>query len=295
MRKYCIGVLALLFNLTFAQRDMSWQNDYPNSIIDWSQYIELSPQYMGPYALPVPSIYEGRIEEDSEVSAGYTYYSHQDGDAPTHSTNTRFYYPIAGRVAVELTLMPFESFSYSDAMADYLHAYGTSGTGTGDLYINTYIQLVKQTQKRPDVTVRYGLKTASGSHVNNARHTNSPGYFMDLAVGKDVFSDEVQQLRFYALAGLYVWQLLDYSNMQNDAFLYGLGTSYFNQGWKVKWDFGGYYGYKMNGDKPLVMRLQLDAPINDQLTLRFLYENGINDFPYKGYHAKLVYHFRNKW
>lgn len=295
MRKYSIALLALLFNVTFAQRDLSWQDEYPGPIIDWSQYIQLVPKYMGPYALPVPSIYEGRLEREAEVSGGYAYYSHQEGDAPTHSANTRFYYPIAGRVAIELTLMPFESFSYSDEMADYMHTIGTSGAGTGDLYINTYIQLIKQTEKRPDVTIRYGLRTASGSQVNNARHSNSPGYYMDVSVGKDVFSDEHQNLRFYGLAGLYVWQLLDYSNMQNDAFLYGLGASYYNQGWKVKWDFGGYYGYKLEGDKPLVMRLQFDAPISDKLKLRFLYEKGINDFPYKGYHAKLVYHFDSKW
>lgn len=296
IKRCCIGVLMVWGSIVYAQRDMSWQDDYPSEIIDWSQYIQLVPAYMGPYALPVPSIYEGRVEEDAEVSGGYAYYSHQQGDAPTHSANTRFYYPVAkGRVAVELTLMPYESFSYSDEMADHMHTIETSGSGTGDLYINTYVQLFKQTEKRPDITMRYGLKTASGSHVNNARHTNSPGYYMDLSFGKDVFKDEHQNLRFYGLVGFYAWQLLDYSNMQNDAFLYGIGTAYHYNDWKLKWDFGGYYGYKQTGDKPFVMRMQFDAPVSEKLKLRFMYEKGINDFPYNGYHAKLVYHFVGKW
>lgn len=294
MRLFFCGILIFLCHQAFAQRE--WQADYPSGIIDWSQYIQLVPKYMGPYALPVPSIYEGRVEDDAEVSGGYAYYSHQEGDAPTHSANTRFYYPVAkGRVAVELTLMPYESFSYSDEMTDYFHSYGSSESGTGDIYINTYIQVLKEKGRRPDLTLRYGLKTASGSNVNYARHTNSPGYFMDLSVGKDVFSDERQALRFYGLAGFYAWQLLDYSNMQNDALMYGIGASYRAHGWKAKWDFGGYYGYKDNGDKPLVMRMQLDAPVGQHLKLRFLYEKGIHDFPYNGYHAKLVYHFAGKW
>lgn len=294
MRIFFIGTLILLSHVALGQGE--WKADYPSGIIDWSQYIQLVPKYMGPYALPVPSIYEGRVESEAEVSAGYGYYSHQEGDAPTHSATTRFYYPVAkGRVAVELTLMPYESFSYSEEMEDYYHSYGSSASGTGDIYINTYIQIIKENQKRPDVTIRYGLKTASGSNVNYARHTNSPGYYVDLSLGKDVFSDDKQNLRFYGLAGFYAWQLLDYSNMQNDAFMYGIGTSYHNQGWKAKWDFGGYHGYKEEGDKPLVMRMQLDAPIGQHLKMRFLYEKGINDFPYNGYHAKLVYHFDGKW
>ena len=296
VRKFCIAVLIVLGSVVYAQRDNSWLDAYPSGIIDWSQYIQLVPAYMGPYALPVPPIYDGRIQDEAEVSGGYTYYSHQEGEATTHSANTRFYYPVAkGRVAVELTLMPHESFSYSDEMADEMHTFSTSGSGTGDLYINTYVQLFKQSEKRPDVTLRYGIKTASGSHINNARHTNSPGYYMDIAFGKDVFSDHQQSLRFYGLAGFYAWQLLDYSNMQNDAFLYGLGAAYRYKDWKLKWDFGGFYGYKMEGDKPLVMRMQFDAPISEQFKLRFMYEKGISDFPYNGYHAKLVYHFTGKW
>lgn len=291
MKNYCLTLFILLTSTAFAQRDYSWQQDYSN-IVDWSQYILLVPAYMGPYALPVPQIYEGRVENDAEISGGYTYYSHQDGEAPTHSLNTRFYYPVvAGRVAVELTLMPYETYSYSDAMADQMHTISTSGSGVGDLYINTYIQVIRQTKKRPDITLRYGLKTASGANVNDARHTNSPGYYMDLSVGKDVYNEGQQKIRFYGLAGFYCWQLLDNSNMQNDALMYGIGTSYRYSDWKLKWDFGGYYGYKESGDKPLVMRIQMDAPIHEHFKLRFLYEKGLNDFPYNGYHIKLVYTF----
>lgn len=274
-----------------AQRDKSWQQDYVN-VSDWSDFIELKSATMGPFALPVPSIYDATVGDDAVFEGGYAYYKHKTGDAPTHAVTTRFYYPLlAHRVAVEMTLMPYEYFSYSDQIADEFHTINTQGSGTGDLYINTYIQVLQQSKTRPDLTLRYGLKTASGSNINNARHTDSPGYYMDASVGKDVFVSEGQALRFYALAGFYCWQQPDSSKMQNDAFMYGAGISYTNDDWLLKWDIGGYEGYKHDGDSPLVMRFTFDVPLKEQLKMRLFYENGISDFPYKGYHLRLLYSF----
>lgn len=299
MRFSYILLLFLLGVNAMAQRDNSWMDDYPDGVWDWAQFIQMTPAKMGPYALPVPSIYDGRVRDKAEASAGYGYYEYTLGDAPTHSSNMHFYYPVAkNRVAIELTLMPYESFKYSDAVADEFHSYGgenVSGSGSGDLYINTYVQLFQQTAKRPDVTLRYSLRTASGSNVNYARHTDSPGYSFDLSMGKDVFSKEDEALRFYGLAGFFVWQQQDESKRQNDAILYGLGTSYSHGAWKFKADLGGYHGYKKKDDSPLIARLEMDAPLSDQFKLRALYEKGFRDFPYKGYHLKLVYSFDAAW
>lgn len=274
-----------------AQRDMSWQQEYTN-VYDWSQFIQLKSAKMGPFALPVPSIYDARVGDKAEFEGGYTYYKHKTEEAPTHATTTRFYYPLlAHRVAVEMTLMPYENFKYSDQVADELHTFDTKGSGTGDFYINTYIQILQQSKTKPDLTLRYGLRTASGSNINNARHTDSPGYYMDASVGKDVFTSEGQALRFYALAGFYCWQQPDSSKMQNDAFMYGAGISYTNDDWLLKWDIGGYGGYKNDGDSPMLMRFTFDVPLKEKLKMRLLYENGLSDFPYKGYHFRLVYSF----
>jgi len=294
LRIYSLFFLTLCFSVAIAQRDFSWKSEYPYQIIDWSQYIQMAPAYMGPHALPVPSIYEARVLDQAELEMGYTHYSHQDGEAPTNAAYTRIYYPVAAhRVGLELQFVPYESFSYSDEMADYMHTIQTSGHGGGDVYINTYIQILKQNDKRrPDLTLRYALRTASGSEVNNARHTDSPGYYFDLSLGKDVYAEGDELVRFYALLGFYVWQVPDYSKMQNDAILYGMGASYHHQAWAIKWHLGGYHGYKNDGDSPMVMRFQGDVPLSEHFRARVLYEQGFRDFPYNGIHLRLLYSFK---
>lgn len=248
---------------------------------------------MGPFALSVPRVYDAKVSSGAEAELGYANYSYTEGEASTHAATMRVYYPIvSNRVAVEVSMVPFEKYKYSDAVADQFHSIDTEGSGGGDVYINTYIQVLQENKRRPDVAVRYGMRTASGSNVNAARHTDSPGYFMDASIGKTVFEEDLQSLRFYALAGFYCWQQEDVSKRQNDAIMYGLGMAYHLDDWLVQWDLGGYYGYKNDGDCPAVLKFQVDAPLNDQWKLRGVYEKGLADFPYKGYHLRLVYSFK---
>ncbi len=292
-------LIILISNTVFAQRDYSWQDDYTN-VTNWWQYITPVSKYMGPFSLPVPSVYEGRIEENSELSAGYSYYEHTKGDAPTHACYTRLYLPlVAGRIAVEISLVPYESYSYSDEMADYLHAYETSGGGTGDVYINTYVQVLHEKNIRPDITLRYGIKTASGEDFDNARFTDSPAYYFDLSLGKTLLEDDKRNWRVFGNGGFYCWQYedgekLEDNMMQDDAYLFGIGTSYTYKDWKIKGDFSGYSGWKED-DKPLMLRFEGDAPLGKNFKLRFLYERGLRDYPYNGFHARLVYQFGSIW
>lgn len=289
--KFPFLLLSLLITELFAQRDLSWMNNYPNAK-DWSEYIQMAPKYLGPNALPIPEIYEAKVLPEIEVEGGYSYYKHKTVDAPTHSTFLRLYCPVAkNRVGVEVTFVPYEYYKYSYEAADFLHSHSVKGNGGGDVFINTYLQILRETAKRPDLTFRYSLRTASGGNVNDARYTDSPGYSFDLAVGKDVFAEDNQRVKFFAMLGFYCWQIEDGVNRQDDAFSYGLGASYHNKDWTIKWDLGGYTGYKNNGDSPVVMRFCADFPIVENLQGRLLYENGLNDYPYKGYHIRLVYSF----
>lgn len=292
--KKILFIFLVLSNCCFAQRDDSWQDDYTN-VTNWWQYITPTAQHMGPFALPVPSVYEGRVEENGELSSGYSYYQHQDGDAPTHAMFSRFYFPIAKRVAVEITFIPKESYSYSDEMADYFHAQSTSGSGSGDVYINTYIQILKENVQKPDIAIRYGMKTASGSDLENARYTDSPGYYFDLSVGKTTWEKAEHSLRVFGYGGFYCWQYIDGNHMQDDAVMLGIGTTYRYKEWKLKGDISGYYGWKED-DKPTVLRIEGDIPLCENFKLRLMYERGINDFPYNGFHGRLVYQFSvPKW
>ena len=113
MTKHAIFALLLLLSTPLvAQRDMSWKNDYTN-ISDWSQYITVSPKYMGPFALPVPSIYPAEIASKERAQVGYANYECHEGEAPTSASTSALYYSFpSGRVAIELTLMLNEKYLF---------------------------------------------------------------------------------------------------------------------------------------------------------------------------------------
>ena len=293
--KHTLSLLLFFLAInTWAQRDKSWMNDYGN-VTDWGQYITVSPKYMGPFALPVPSIYPAEIESKERAQLGYVNYQCHEGEAPTNASVSAFYYSFPSqRVAIEVTMMMNETYTYSDAMADYYHAFNTEGSGGGDVCVNTYVSILKEKKYLPSVTLRYALRTASGSDLNDARHVNAAAYYFDLAFGKDVYKDEHSRLRYYALGGFYVWQLMNYENFQNDASMYGVGMMYQWKDFKVKWDLGGYHGYRNEGDSPWVMRCNLDIPIYKSFLLNAQWEYGLRDFPYTGLMFNLVYQFDTK-
>lgn len=293
--KYTLTVfLFLLSSVLWAQRDYSWTNGY-GDVADWGQYITVSPKYMGPFAIPVPSVYPAEIESKESAQVGYANYQCHEGDAPTNASTSALYYSFPSqRVAIELTLMINETYEYSDAMADYYHALNTEGSGSGDVCINTYVSLVEERKNIPAVMLRYVLRTASGSDLNDARHVNAAGYYFDLSLGKDVYTTEHSRLRYYAMGGFYVWQIMNYENFQNDAYLYGLGMLYQWKDFRVKWDLGGYHGYREEGDSPWVMRCNVDVPLYKSFSLNAQWEYGLRDFPYTGLMFNLVYKFDTK-
>lgn len=295
--KYILCLVLLLTSISLAaQRDYSWKDSYParaDAINDWVQYLTVSSGYMGPFALPVPEIFPAEIKSESEASLGYANYQCTKGDATTNAMMSGFYYAFPSRkMAVELTIVPHESYKYSDAMADYYHAKSTSGSCGGDFIINSYIQILNQNARRPDVTLRYTLRTASGGDTDNARYVNAAGYSFDFSVGKDVYTDSDSRVRFYGMYGFYCWQLLNFENAQNDAHLYGIGMLYEWKKFMIKADFGGYDGYRDEKDRPLVLRWRADIPLTDHFLLRSSIEHGVRDFPYTGYMINMVYKFK---
>ena len=291
--KHIVAVLTLLLSTSLlAQRP--WMSDY-SSVSDWAQYITISSKYMGPFALPVPQVYPAEISSKERAQLGYVNYQCQAGDAPTNASTMALYYSFpSGRAAIRVSQVIHETYHYSDAMADYYHAINTSGSGGGDVNISTYILLIKELERRPSLTLRYALRTASGGNLNDARFVNAAAYYFDLAIGKDVFSNEKSRLRYYALSGFYVWQLMNFENFQNDAFQYGAGMLYQWKDYIARWDIGGYIGYRNEGDQPMVMRCTLDIPIYKSFLLNAQFEYGLHDFPYTGMQFSLVYQFDTK-
>lgn len=69
------------------------------------------------------------------------------------------------------------------------------------------------------------------------------------------------------MGGIFVWQINQNAQNQNDAPLFGLGLNLEGKKWALSPVFRGYTGYLNNGDRPLALRLngQIDLSYKWQL------------------------------
>lgn len=283
-----ILIVLLLQSFLCCSQDYQWWNDKHDwdGFTPWPDYITISPGLMGPNALPVPTIKNGTISPNAYFKFGATKH-HSKGDK-TQNLQTELYLPLfTNRVGLNFELVPIEHYRMDTFTRDVRRARNITGEGfaVGDLYVGTYIQLIENQEKLPDVLLTINLKTASGNKLSDARYTDAPGYFFDLSFGKniDLNGQKTRFIKPYAMFGFYVWQLQGGDQFQNDAFLYGLGFDLDFPGFRVKNHLGGYYGYLGNGDRPAVYRLRFETKLSGVLNYEFQFQQGLNDYGFTSF------------
>jgi hypothetical protein len=266
-------------------QDFGWWNaihDYDGTS-SWRSYLKLSPGFMGPNALPVPEINNGRLTSTTTLTvAAEGHFSRGDD---TQNAYLDLQLPLfSDRVSLRAQYVPLEHYHMTTATRDERAARDFDGRGwaSGDLYLSTYIQLLRDHARWPDVLLTINLRTATGNKLSAARYTDTPGYFFDVSAGKThtVAKTGLRSLRPHALLGFYVWQTYYDNHFQNDAFLYGLGVDLTFGGLALTPSLGGYAGYLGEGDKPLVTRLDLRTTNERRLNLALRLQHGLHDFPY---------------
>ena len=242
-------------NYNFWAKNVDWDGVTP-----WQAYIIRSQQRMGPNALPLPIQREPRLDSNWHFEMLGEFHSAQ-GD----QTQNAFVYirmPLApGRVAFDITWRPREWFQTSEQVRDFRRARGQSGEGSspGDIWISTIAQLAKQENNaaKLNLTIQVTVKTTAGKNLDNARHTNTPGYVFDWHAGRN-WERQGRWLNRWSLfgnAGLLVWQ--ESLARQNDAFIYGLRSELDHGPWRLGLGATGYVGYINNGDRPYAARADL--------------------------------------
>ncbi|MDX1907181.1 MAG: hypothetical protein SF053_09125 [Bacteroidia bacterium] len=253
-----------------------------DGVSHWSRYLIYAPGYLGPNALPVPALPDGRTDTVSWIGTGLAGHT-KPGDQTANLLTQFMYTPAPGRVAFELYLVPHEVFRMTREEFARRHAH-VSGlddrAATGDLHINSYLQLLRGRRVLPDLQLRVSLRTASSNSRAAARYTDAPGYYMDLNWGRDLSAAAARhRWRLYGTLGFYVWQLNTGEQPQNDAVLYGLGFSYTHPRLQIGQDCTGYAGYLDNGDRPLVLRTRISMPAGP-VWLEGQFHQGLMDAPY---------------
>lgn len=242
----------------------------------------IAPAFFGPNAFPVPEMLDGQTSNKIRMELAVDGYFGYDNSRTT-DVFARVCAPLFTRWANLSVWMPiYEWYNQTDGM----------GSGAGDAYISTDIQILHNEwfttdnkQYIPQMTIRLGIKTASGGQFNRYRHYDSPGYFFDLSMGQSLFLQHME-LRFAGSAGFLCWQTAD--ARQNDAVMYGLQAKLIHRYFSVQADWGGYVGWERYGDAPMVVKLRAAGRVHSFEPF-VQYQYGIKDYPFHQIRVGLVY------
>lgn len=284
-------ILALLpLGLVFAQNKYIPPDPYSitTNKQHFSRYLIVSPGFLGPNALPVPRLENGAVKEKLWISLEFENYTNPR--EKTRDLYAEIHIPIAhGKASLDLSYVPFEFYQLDSTLSRERRTAsgkGLEGSANGDVYFGSHVQLLRNHSFLPDFEFGMVCRTASGTKTEDARYTNAPGYYLDLAAGKqyNIGLSSGVSLRWFALIGFYVWQTFLDDYPQNDALLYGGGIALKAGRVGLMSSLRGYNGYMQNGDHPVVWRNELSIH-EGAASLVLGYENGLRDYPFNCFRA----------
>ncbi len=274
---------------------------------DYGMNTLVAPLYFGPNAFPVPDMLDGSVSHDLRAElAGDGYFGFQKD--LTADIFARVHIPLfTDRVNLTLWMPVMEFYRSIDERLNTCRVLPENkdkamhGKGAGDVYISTDIMFLRETARRPAMSVRAAVKTASGGSYEYARHYDAPGYFFDLSIGKSFYFGKGEggewdssniSLRIAASGGFLCWQTDN--GRQNDAVMYGalvrLKTEYVS----VEEVFSGYVGWETDGDRPMTLKTRVAGHIpapkgKGSFEPYLMYQYGIHDFPFHQIRVGLCY------
>ena len=242
----------------------------------------VAPAFFGPNALPVPDMTDGRTYEQLRMELAADGYFGYKGDR-TADLFARVHVPVFTRWANISIWMP---------IVEWYDQYDGKGHGAGDVYLSTDIQVLHnewfkgyKAQYIPQMTIRLGMKTASGEQFERRRHFDDPGYFFDASIGQS-FQTGTVELRIAGSAGFLCWQTAN--ARQNDAVMYGVQATVRHEYASIQATWGGYVGWEEYGDRPMTVKLRAAGHIQG-FEPYVQYQYGIKDFPFHQLRIGLAY------
>ncbi len=273
-------------------QDYDWWSDNVDwdGITPWRAYLISSPGRQGPNALPVPQLTDALVEEGWSFSL-QTRYHWMPGDQTTDLQLETYWGVEGGKVGFHLLWVASEWFQTSHEWKTernvFWHNY-YSDQAVGDLRLQSEIQLLQATDHFMDAQLRIGYRFPSGGQQGAARYTDAPGYFFELSGARPITLSDRSQIRLMVMAGFLAWQTNRFDQLQNDAFLAGIGSQFTLDHWVGQIDLRGYSGYLDNGDQPIL----LSAVIGHRFThfsLEFQYQHGFADWLYQNLGIRITY------
>ncbi len=290
MRKVLPGFLFIISFNVQAQTFEKWANLVQwDGYSPWQNYMIYAAGFMGPNALPVPSLANGSLDSVNNISFSSVFFLNR-GDKTQNLKLAANYVLVKNLVSADITWLPVEWFRQSPQTKDDRHVYYlyyNDNRATGDIYFNINLQLLNRWRKFIHLAFRAGFRYPTSSSVGSARYTDAPGYHFDFSFGKFLSTDKKWKLA--AMAGFYVWQLN--TSGQDDAILYGSGLEYNNKSWQYRLNCRGYSGYRNNGDRPVILSSAVEKKINHISVSAGIFR-GLKDYQYTGIELGIKYLFK---
>ena len=264
---------------------------------DYDIPTKIAPAYFGPNAFPVPDMLDGRTSAELKLDVY--------GDCFLGTTTGRVADDVTGDLFAKLTIpvftpkvnltvwMPLCEYFYTsgevNAFRRLPYDEALQGFEIGDIYLSTDVQILSQERRHVDVALRAALKTASANQFAKGRCYDAPGYFFDVAVGREFgFGGGDHTLRLVATTGFLCWQTDN--GRQNDAVMYGAKVAYRYKNFSVDTAFGGYAGWENDGDRPMTLKTNLSYHIG-ALSVCLGHQVGFIDWPYHQLRVGVNYRF----
>ena len=276
--------------------DYTWWNEihgWKQGDPGWRNWLNISPGFLGPNALPVPPVKTGIIE--GPLSLEMTASTHFLKGDPTQDISGKLFIPFTdNKIAVEVYGVIFEYYSFTEDIRDERFARDKDGEGIamGDIYFSTLIQIFKN-RKFPNTLLRLATKTTSGNNFQAARYTDSPGYFFDISFSKNLLTRHNYIIKPFGSAGFYSWQTNDELRLQNDALMYSAGYEITRKNWQALASISGYSGYKNERDRPAQLNFELRKKFNSH-SVKLYYIHGLKEWSYNTLRISFILNFYYK-
>lgn len=245
---------------------------------------DVSTKYFGPNAFPVPDMIKctaGKLEIEVGTSGALGHLT----ACPDKTVDIDYSIKVplwTDRVNFRLWGQAYEWYWDNPQTRSARHVSPDeplSGGLLGEIYFSVDMLVLREKKYQPAITLRAACKTAFGGQFNRARYYDTPGYFFDLCISKDFHITQDVALSASASAGFLCWQVMTSGN-QDEGAMYGAAIGIKSKPVNFSADYGGYVGWRNNGDHPMTLKLRADI-IPDYFVSPFLaYQHGFVDWPF---------------
>ncbi|MDH3651942.1 MAG: hypothetical protein OEQ53_19810 [Saprospiraceae bacterium] len=286
---YSVTWLTCYYSVQAQSHEWWAENVQWDGITHWSRYITTSAGALGPNGLPIPSLSSGTVLNQNYLA--FTGNVHvKEGDPTSNPALYGNFALVADKVSFDFYWVPIELFNPSHEVKterNVFHEYYNVKHATGDIYLNTRVQLLNR--DRIKLALRIGYKFATSNKLGAARFTDSPGYYFDLSINHSSNLSSGSRLAWIGMLGFYAWQTNKPHLLQDDALLAGIGLRWTVKKWETEGSMRTYVGYMNNGDQPMVLLTRTKYRIGKVQLLGSL-QFGLHDYPYTSIETGVFYH-----